>query len=71
MGRLVREALYNNEHIGEHHLRSNRGFSFFQEDIDNVETSVDCWERAVKRIKKIDPDGCGSLARELEMNIKN
>jgi hypothetical protein len=75
MGRLVKAALYRNEHIEEYRLRSNRRIDsqHLLEDVTNVESVADCWERAAKRIKKIDPDGNGSLAllRELEMGIKD
>jgi hypothetical protein len=59
MGRLIAEALYSNEMVGEHYIRN-----FLRGEVPFCDTTdyAGIWERAAQRIKIIDPTGKKSSA---------
>jgi hypothetical protein len=56
--KLIRTARFANEMIEQHQLRRRRRVDgmHLPEHAHDVETPEDCWERAGKRIRQLDPD---------------
>jgi hypothetical protein len=55
--KLIGPALFANEMTEEHRLRRRRRVDalYLPEDVDDVELSDGCWERAGARIRQMDP----------------
>jgi len=56
--KLIPAALFSNAMIEQHELRSRRRVDglHLPENADDAETPENCWERAGKRIRKMDPE---------------
>ena len=70
MGRLIKEALFQNELVEEHYLRSIRDVEGLPEENEDAINPESRWIKLANRIREIDPYGIKSQQLNRLVEIK-